>query len=159
MNIDKILQIVEEAFREGFCSRETYNDSTVNDEDEEWEKLRSYYLRKARAALQPQKPESISRMLSAVLRMPFDISMADHVSRTQFYQRAQQALDELETLQSQDREDAERYRWLRDKARVFKQDPDMNGNHYWMVRINGALRGTTIDAAIDRARRIEGDGE
>lgn len=56
------------------------------------------------------------------------------------------------TLQSQDREDAERYRWLRDKSRVFKQDPDMSGNHYWMIQSNGLLRGATLDAAIDHAR-------
>lgn len=60
-------------------------------------------------------------------------------------------------LQSQDREDAERYRWLRDKSRVFKQDPDMSGNHYWMIQANGLLRGATLDAAIDHARRNEGE--
>ncbi|MDX9971920.1 MAG: hypothetical protein RBU21_02910 [FCB group bacterium] len=55
--------------------------------------------------------------------------------------------------------DAERYRWLRDKSRVFKQDPDMSGNHYWMIQSNGLLRGATLDAAIDHARRAEGGGE
>lgn len=50
------------------------------------------------------------------------------------------------------RKDAERYRWLRDKSRVFKQDPDMSGNHYWMIQANGSLRGATLDAAIDAAK-------
>lgn len=39
-------------------------------------------------------------MLQSVIRMPFDIAMKDHFSRLQFYQRAQQALSELEALQA-----------------------------------------------------------
>lgn len=66
-----------------------------------------------RAALQSQKPKGNDIMLSGVIRMPFEMAMADPISRMQFYQRAQQALNELESLQhscketSQDREDAE----------------------------------------------------
>jgi hypothetical protein len=57
-----------------------------------------------RAALQPQKPEPNDLMLSGVIRMPFEMAMASEISRLQFYHRAQQALNELEALQSQDRE-------------------------------------------------------
>lgn len=53
--------------------------------------------------------------------------------------------------QGLDAKDAARYRWLRDKSRLFKQDPDMSGNHFWMVRANGSLRGKNLDAAIDAA--------
>ena len=49
------------------------------------------------------------------------------------------------------RRDAERWRWLKDHARIFRQSPDMSGNHYWMVRATTALRGPTLDAAIDAA--------
>lgn len=48
--------------------------------------------------------------------------------------------------------DAERWRWLRDHARIFRQSPDMSGNHYWMVQATTTLRGPTLDAAIDAAR-------
>ena len=48
--------------------------------------------------------------------------------------------------------DAERWRWLRDHARIFRQSPDMSGNHYWMVHATTTLRGPTLDAAIDAAK-------
>lgn len=54
-----------------------------------------------RAALQSQKPKGNDIMLSGVIRMPFEMAMADPISRMQFYQRAQQALNELEAMQSQ----------------------------------------------------------
>ena len=47
--------------------------------------------------------------------------------------------------------DLERWRWLRDHARIFRQSPDMSGNHYWMVHATTTLRGPTLDAAIDIA--------
>ena len=50
------------------------------------------------------------------------------------------------------RRDAERWRWLRDHARIFRQSPDMSGNHYWMVHATTTLRGPTLDAAIDAAK-------
>lgn len=37
-------------------------------------------------------------MLTAVLSMPYNMAMADDWSRRQFYDRAQQALDEIERL-------------------------------------------------------------
>ena len=105
-----------------------------------------------------------------------EVSMSIEQERTEFYawltrhcdyddlnkseiELARDAWQSRAALQSRDREDAERYRWLRDKSRVFKQDPDMSGNHYWMIQSNGLLRGATIDAAIDHARRIEGEWE
>lgn len=39
-------------------------------------------------------------MLKAVLRMPYEMAMDDELSRKQFYDRAQQALDLAESLQS-----------------------------------------------------------
>lgn len=60
---------------------------------------------KNRAALQSQEPKGNDLMLSGVIRMPFEMAMASEISRLQFYHRAQQALNELEALQSQDRED------------------------------------------------------
>ena len=50
------------------------------------------------------------------------------------------------------RRDAERWRWLKDHARIFRQSPDMSGNHYWMVHATTTLRGPTLDAAIDAAK-------
>ena len=50
------------------------------------------------------------------------------------------------------RRDAERWRWLKDHARIFRQSPDMSGNHYWMVHATTTLRGPTLDAAIDNAK-------
>jgi len=43
-------------------------------------------------------------MLKAVLRMPYEMAMADELSRRQFYDRAQQALDLAESLQEHDDE-------------------------------------------------------
>lgn len=51
--------------------------------------------------------------------------------------------------------DAERWRWLRDHARIFRQSPDMSGNHYWVVQTTTTLRGPTLDAAIDNAAHTE----
>lgn len=64
------------------------------------------FYQAGRAALQSQKPKGNDIMLSGVIRMPFEMAMADPISRMQFYQRAQQALNELEAMQSQDRVDA-----------------------------------------------------
>ena len=68
---------------------------------------------------------------------------------------AESALAEINTLRSQlaeARRDAERWRWLKDHARIFRQSPDMSGNHYWMVHATTTLRGPTLDAAIDAAK-------
>lgn len=46
-------------------------------------------------------------MLYGALRMPYEMAMGDELSRHQYWQRAQQALDEL-TLAKMD---AERYQW------------------------------------------------
>ena len=63
--------------------------------------------------------------------------------------------EEIESLRAQlaeARRDAERWRWLKDHARIFRQSPDMSGNHYWMVHATTTLRGPTLDAAIDAAK-------
>lgn len=49
---------------------------------------------------------------------------------------------------------AERYRWLRDRSRIFASDPKMNGNH-WVIRATQHLRGDTLDDAIDAAIAAE----
>ncbi|MFA7667772.1 MAG: hypothetical protein WCX93_00300 [Burkholderiaceae bacterium] len=107
-----------------------------------------------RAALQSQKPEPNDLMLSGVIRMPFEMAMASEISRLQFYQRAQQALNELEALQSQDREDAERYRWLCDKFGITKLPCAIERIIAGDVYVADGKVG--IDEAIDHARRIEG---
>lgn len=38
---------IEEAFTEGFWARQTYNDSSVNDVDDEWKKAKANLLRSA----------------------------------------------------------------------------------------------------------------
>ena len=66
-----------------------------------------------------------------------------------------EAADTIDTLRAQLAEaqrDAERWRWLKDHARIFRQSPDMSGNHYWMVHATTTLRGPTLDAAIDAAK-------
>lgn len=120
-----------------------------------------------RAALQSQKPEPSDVMLSGVIRMPFEMAMADPVSRMQFYQRAQQALNELEALQHscketpQDRQDAERYRFIRSKVYAS----NVYGRASWKFHydnlplpLDNPTRGSVkqhFEDAIDHARRVE----
>lgn len=68
-------------------------------------------------------------------------------------------------LQSQDQEDAERYRWLRDSALLFSQI-EQRGVSGWMVGRRDHVKarfytynGKELDEAIDHARRIEEEGE
>ena len=49
------------------------------------------------------------------------------------------------------REDAERYHFLRDDFSV--SSPNIDGNHSWAYRRNFSLKGPTLDAAIDAARK------
>ena len=65
---------------------------------------------------------------------------------------SQEAIDSLRAQLAEARRDAERWRWLKDHARIFRQSPDMSGNHYWMVHATTTLRGPTLDAAIDAAK-------
>src|SRR5690606_25504180 len=79
-------------------------------------------------------------------------------------------------LQSQDREDAERYRWLRDTLHGAKAgggvevndalqvyetpEPGEEVRVYWYQDTPVGFyqeHGTTLDEAIDHARRIEGE--
>ena len=60
--------------------------------------------------------------------------------------------DNLRARLAEAQRDAERWRWLKDHARIFRQSPDMSGNHYWMVHATTTLRGPTLDAAIDAAK-------
>ena len=65
---------------------------------------------------------------------------------------AADTIDNLRAQLAEARRDAERWRWLKDHARIFRQSPDMSGNHYWMVHATTTLRGPTLDAAIDAAK-------
>ncbi len=60
-------------------------------------------------------------------------------------------------LQSQDREDAERYRWLCDKFGITKLPCALERIIAGDVYVADGKAG--IDEAIDHARRAEGDGE
>jgi len=54
------------------------------------------------------------------------------------------------------RADAERYRWLRSRFRVF--GPHIDGNHAWCATGDiGRLRGPSLDAAIDAAIAAKGE--
>lgn len=73
---------------------------------------------------------------------------------TQFAWEAYQA--GRSALQSQDREDAERYRW------IFTADMDEQTMTFATLNAGVALRNRVkkyADEAIDHARRVEGDGE
>jgi hypothetical protein len=90
-------------------------------------------------------------MLFGVLQMPYDMAMADELSRRQYYDRAQQALGMIEAMRSELaaalreseewRRDAERYRWLRDLPL---------GSPHEAI---GNMPGDMWDAAIDAARK------
>ena len=108
-------------------------------------------------------------MLTAVLSMPYDMAMADDLSRRQFYDRAQQALEEIERLTAERDElrrqlaeaeqDARRLNWLDDQW----QDPihlevgTRRVNEYRLERECvlflpiGETRGSDVRAAIDAA--------
>ena len=61
-------------------------------------------------------------MLTAVLSMPYDMAMADDLSRRQFYDRAQQALEEIERLTAERYEHAHWRRDLADKLHYRETD-------------------------------------
>lgn len=67
-------------------------------------------------------------------------------------------------LQSQDREDAERYRWLRDGGNddigvVMGFDCIDDGSTSVAPTYREGLDGEHLDAAIDHARRVEGEAK
>jgi hypothetical protein len=68
-------------------------------------------------------------------------------------------------LQSQDREDAVRYRWLRDNAQLFSHFGEEGNSGWCVMRRDSAItrvftyNHAELDEAIDHARRIEGDEE
>lgn len=54
-----LIVAIEAAFREGFRSPTTYNDTVLNSEDEEWEKSDAkVYISRAEAALAAQQPDA-----------------------------------------------------------------------------------------------------
>lgn len=113
-----------------------------------------------RAALQSQSmPPEISRdLLGKIVDEVFDGAIEDAGVIEDIYRVVAREC----ALQSQDREDALRYRWLRDSALLFSQieQPGVSG---WMVGRRDHVKtrfytynGKELDEAIDRARRIEG---
>lgn len=111
-----------------------------------------------RATLQSQKPEPNNLMLSAVIRMPFKMAMADPISRIQFYQRAQQALNELEALQLQDREEVMEMALCESRRLVLRI-----GQTYRFVPRDGCKACEELKVehdqaySIDQARSVEGE--
>ena len=67
---------------------------------------------------------------------------------------ADEVLGLIEALQSQDREDAERYRWLREQCQKPVGGLTIATAGTWEL---GPWSGDDPDEAIDRARRIEGE--
>jgi len=64
-------------------------------------------------------------------------------------EREHAAAREIERL----RADAERFEYVIDHH--ARSDPDMSGQHHWMLMGRGIGRGQTIREAIDAARRKE----
>ena len=95
--------------------------------------------------------ENVELRDAEIERLQSDI--ARHIRRRQ-EQSAE--IRRLRAELAEAKQDAERYRWVRDKA--FRCDPDMSGNHtWWSVQPRPKLRGNTIDAAIDAALAAEGE--
>lgn len=119
-----------------------------------------------RSTQQSQKPEPNNLMLSAVIRMPFEMAMADPISRMQFYQRAQQALNELEALQhscketSQDAEDAARFRFCLENGFPQKWEEMVLGSLrcYWTSSAGAQEEFPSAIEAIDHARHFRKKG-
>lgn len=83
-------------------------------------------------------------MLTAVLSMPYDMAMADDWSRRQFYDRAQQALDEIERLTAE-----------RDKARAERDAlADVLPGYYYMDPPDGGNV-----PVLEQLRRMAKDAE
>ena len=59
-------------------------------------------------------------MLEGVLRMPYEMAMESEIGRYQYWQRAQQALDEIESLRQQLAECREEREWLLDDVAKFR---------------------------------------
>lgn len=94
----------------------------------------------------PMTAEELERLRAENERLKNDAAI--------YYESAAGLLATNDALRAQLAEaqrDAERWRWLRNHARIFRQSPDMSGNHYWMVQTTTTLRGPTLDAAIDAA--------
>lgn len=99
-------------------------------------------------------------MLTAVLSMPYDMAMADDLSRRQFYDRAQQALEVIERLTAERDEaraerdamakDAERYRFLSCKGvPPYFHRCSRWRLEYWNGEWWDPLMKEELDAAID----------
>ena len=69
------------------------------------------------------------------------------------------------TLQSQDKEDAARFKFLRDNAQLFTHFGDIGNSGWCVMRRDHTItrvftyNGKELAEAIDHARRNEGDGE
>ena len=81
-----------------------------------------------------------------------DSYIADWNAAAPYPAMLRKEVDNLRAQLAEAQRDAERWRWLKDHARIFRQSPDMSGNHYWMVHATTTLRGPTLDAAIDAAK-------
>ena len=98
--------------------------------------------------------ESPERALARLIRAEVDMALNLPVdnSSTERPDMSQTTETTLRAQLAEAQKDLERWRWLKDHARIFRQSPDMSGNHYWMVHATTTLRGPTLDAAIDAAK-------
>lgn len=115
-----------------------------------------------RAAMQSQAmPPEISRdLLGKIVDEVFDGAIEDPSVIEDIYRVVAREC----ALQSQDAEDAERYRWLRDGGNddigVVRGFGCIDSGSTTVVgTFEEGLYGEQLDAAIDHARRAEGDGE
>ena len=93
-------------------------------------------------------------MLLGVLRMPMDD--ADPLAVAQYVARGRQAADEIERLRAEVaglREDAERYRHMRNNSQF--QSRNGPGLYWYLPRGLQGDDGEQLDAAIDAARKGE----
>ena len=72
-------------------------------------------------------------MLSEAIRMPIDLAMQNHISRVQFYGRANQAMD---LLTEQDAKLASLQMQLRDTLDQLRRNPDVR---LALMRVEGQL--------------------
>lgn len=69
--------LIEEAFREGFHSHATYNDSTVNDPSEEWARVKADYIKQLAAIAQaaPEQPAVVKESLTPQAEQPAPVAL------------------------------------------------------------------------------------
>ncbi len=87
VEVSPSLALIEEAFREGFCSTETYNDTLLNTADEAWAKECDYYATKLATRAPTPAAVEVSRLAEPARDLPTDaeleVVMRRYFPRTQ----------------------------------------------------------------------------